>query len=205
MKPQFNDIPTLEEICEMARRPIPFVKGCYIFGSRVYGTSTEHSDWDIILIANAPQDEIELNVGKFNIHIVSPYKFTEWVNMNHIKAVECLFAPDWARILDFDVDFVYNEARFRHTISHTVSNSWVKCKKKLLQSEYRTGIKSIFHSLRIADFGIQFAESSEIQFHSSNWIWDELQSREWNWLDLKSEYQSLKNERLSQFRLVCKK
>ena len=202
---EINEIPTINEISEAARRPLPFIKGCYIFGSRVYGTADRHSDWDIILIANAPQDEIELNINNLNIHIVSPYKFQEWVNMNHIKAIECLFAPDWARLVDFDCDFVYREERFRHTVSHTVSNSWVKCKKKLKQSEYRTGIKSLFHSLRIADFGTQFAESGEIEFSSSNWIWDSLIDRDWTWLDLDQEWRELKNERMTQFRSVCKK
>jgi hypothetical protein len=201
----FNEIPTINEISEAAGRPLPFIKGCYIFGSRVYGTADRRSDWDIILIANAPQDELELSINSLNIHIVSPYKFLMWVNMNNIKAIECLFAPKWARLIDFDCDFKYIEPRFRHDISHTVSNSWVKCKKKLKKSEYRTGIKSLFHSLRIADFGIQFVESGEIDFTSSNWIWEKLSTREWNWLDLDQEWRELKNERMTQFRSICKK
>jgi len=198
-------IPTLEEICTAVNKNQKMVSGCYVFGSQVYGTADRRSDWDIILIANSSSPEVEYNVGNLNIHVIVPDVFMEYVRVNHIKALECLYAPKWAQIKPFDCDFTFKEDSFRHNISHTVSNSWVKCKKKLMQSDYRIGVKSMFHALRIADFGIQFAKTGKIEFGSMNWVWKEIESREWNWLELQNRFQPLRNELLTEFRKLANK
>ncbi len=198
-------IPTLEDISKITGKHPKLIHGCYLFGSRVYGTASIDSDWDIILIANASSPDVEYKIGDFNIHIVVPNQFKEWVRVNHIKAIECLFAPDWAIIKPFEIDFKFRDDRFRHNISHTVSNSWVKCKKKLAQGDYYIGIKSIFHALRIVSFGIEFAKSRKITFDSMNWLWEELNTKEWTWEELKDKYQPLRNILLTEFRTFVEK
>lgn len=200
-------IPTLEEICNEVQKHPKMVKGCYVFGSHVYGTSNESSDWDITLIANASAPEVEYKSDKLNIHILTPDKFAKDIRDNHIRAIECIFAPEWAIIkpvIQRD-DFVFKPESFRHNVSHTVSNSWVKCKKKLEQGDYHIGIKSMFHSLRIAEFGIQFAKTGEIVFDRSNHIWSELSSKTWTWPELKEKYQPLRNELMTRFRELAEK
>jgi predicted nucleotidyltransferase len=200
-------VPTLEEICLIANRHPKMVHGCYIFGSRVYGTASDESDWDVILIANAPSPEVEYKTERINVHVIVPDVFAKDVRDNHIRTIECLLAPEWAIIkpyINFE-DFVFKSKSFRHNISHTVSNSWVKCKKKLEQGDYYIGIKSLFHSLRIADFGIQFAKTRQINFQSSNPLWKELSSKEWTWEELKEKYQPLRNKLLTEFRILSEK
>jgi predicted nucleotidyltransferase len=194
--------PTIEEICETVKRHPKMVKGCYVFGSRVYGTSTEDSDWDIILIANASSPEVEHKTGNLNVHILTPDRFAKELKDNHIRAIECLCAPDWAVLKPFPgIDsFAYRPESFRHNISHTVSNSWVKAKKKLEQGDYYIGVKSIFHSLRLADFGTQFATTKKITYSSMNVVWTDIASREWTWEELKEKYQPLRNLLLTEFR-----
>lgn len=198
-------VPAFEEICERVGKHPKMVHGCYIFGSQVYGTADNYSDWDVMLIANSSVPELEHNDGRFNIHTVTPDKFKEWCDVNHIKSIECMFAPPQFQLKPFDYEFRFKEASFRHNISHTVSNSWVKSKKKLIQSDYYIGIKSLFHSLRIADFGIQFAKKGEIEFSEMNWLWNELMKRNWTWLELEAKYKPLKNELMTEFRTLCKK
>ncbi len=208
-------IPTLEEICKVAKKHPLRVHGCYIFGSRVYGTSNYNSDWDIILICNSSSPEVEINQtstlsSKFkgkelNIHLIVPDKFKQWSKVNHIKAIECLFAPDWAIIKKFDCDFKLSEKSLIHNISHSVSNSWVKSKKKLEQGDYYIGIKSIFHSLRIAQFGIEFVKYGKINFDVSNQIWSELNSKKWNWGELQEKYQPTRNKLMTEFRTLVRK
>jgi predicted nucleotidyltransferase len=183
------------------------VKGMYIFGSRVYGTVGPNSDYDIILIANASAPDVEVKGEKYNIHIIVPDLWDKLLRDNHIKAIECVFAPEWAQLIPYSslYDFVYKEESFRHNISHTVSNSWVKCKKKLEHGEYYIGIKSMFHALRIAEFGIQFAVTKHIQFDSANWIWDQLKSKEWTWEELETKYKMYRNQQLSEFRKAANK
>jgi hypothetical protein len=74
-----------------------------------------------------------------------------------------------------------------------------------MQSDYRIGVKSMFHALRIADFGIQFAKTGKIEFGSMNWVWREIESREWNWLELQNRFQPLRNELLTEFRKLANK
>jgi predicted nucleotidyltransferase len=51
-------IPTLDEIVKISG--IHPSRVCvYIFGSRVYGTSNDKSDWDIIMVANNSVSSIE--------------------------------------------------------------------------------------------------------------------------------------------------
>lgn len=200
-----TNIPTFEEVYTAVGKHPKLIKGCYIFGSRVYGTASESSDWDIILVANAPSPDVEYNVGKFNIHIIVPDLFEKLVRDNHIKAIECIFAPQWAQLKPYPIEFVFKPDSFRHNVSHTVSNSWVKCKKKLEQGDYYIGIKSLFHSLRIAGFGIQFTMSREIKFDYYNIYWKELSEREWSWEELKEKYQPIKNAKMTVFRQYCKK
>ena len=200
-----NNIPTFEEVYTAVGKHPKLIKGCYIFGSQVYGTASENSDWDIILVANAASPDVEYNVGKFNIHIIVPDLFEKLVRDNHIKVIECLFAPEWAQLKPYPIEFVFKPDSFRHNVSHTVSNSWVKCKKKLDQGDYYIGIKSMFHSLRIASFGIQFSMKREIQFDYCNIYWRELSEKEWDWGKLKEKYQPIKNALLTVFRENCKK
>jgi len=195
----------LPKILEAAKVHPSRVKGCYVFGSRVYGTASEGSDWDIILIANAPSYEVEVKSGDLNIHIVTPDVALKYAKNNHIKAIECLCAPEWAKIINFDFNFVYNEKSFRHNVSHTVSNSWVKAKKKLAQGDYYIGLKSLFHSLRIVDFGTQFASNRSIDFSSSNDLWYQMNERKYNWQELSLMYKELINKRLTEFRKLVSK
>jgi predicted nucleotidyltransferase len=200
-----NNVPTFDEVCKAVNKRPEFIKGCYIFGSRVYGTASENSDWDIILVANASSPDVEYNVDKFNIHIIVPDLFEKLVRDNHIKAIECIFAPEWAQLKPYPIEFVFKPDSFRHNISHTVSNSWVKSKKKLTQGDYYIGIKSIYHSLRIASFGIQFAVHRDIVFSTMNWMWDDLNNRTWTWEELQEKYQPIRNNLLTNFRTLCEK
>lgn len=82
-----------------------------------------------------------------------------------IDALECAF---------LDKNFIYKEAKkyidsnnidkiqLRRSISATVSNSWVKAKKKFIDGEERIGYKSLFHALRILMYGIQIYKFGKI-------------------------------------------
>ena len=198
-------IPTLDDILKTAKIHPLKVKGCYIFGSQVYGTAKRDSDWDIILVANNSVNEQEIKHPIYNIHIITPDHFQKLATDNHIKIIECLFAPQWAILKEFPLNFKYKEPSFRHNVSHSVSNSWVKAKKKLEVGETYIGIKSLYHSLRMVTFAIQFAETKCIDFHSTIDLWKDIISTEPNWEVLKDKFQPLRNELLTKFRLSATK
>jgi len=179
-----------------------------IFGSQVYGNTNKDSDWDIIMVANNSVESTEIRRGLFNIHVYTPDKFKSDLEWHRINNLECIFAPDWAKLKEtIKYDFKLNLAKLRHATSHISSNSWVKCKKKLeLTDEYHIGVKSLFHSLRIPMFATQIANSGKItDFYCANNIWKKIISESWTWQKLDQEFRDLRNTILSDFRKVVEK
>jgi predicted nucleotidyltransferase len=181
----------------------------YLFGSRVYGTANRDSDWDAIMIAKNSVESTEIRKGLFNIHVYTPDKFKEDLENHRINNLECIYAPDWAKLkedIKFD-NFKIDKNKLRHMISQISSNSWVKCAKKLEQeNEYYIGVKSLFHSIRIPMFGSQIAEYGKIvDFSCANWIWDVIKSNHWTWASLYKRFKPIINDELSKFRILSPK
>lgn len=213
-------IPTTDDIINASGFHPTRVHNVYIFGSRVYGTANQSSDWDIIMVANNSVESTELSGlkrGLYNIHVYTPKKFEEDLNWHRINNLECIFAPEWTKLKEsIKWDFRLDNSKLRHSISHISSNSWVKSKKKMEQGDYYIGIKSLFHSIRIPMFGTQIATYGEIvDFSCANWIWDELTNTElphymrdkkrWTWSELDERWRPVINSTMTQFRMVAGK
>ena len=232
----FKWVPKLEDVIEIAGIHPSRVFNVYIFGSRVYGNYDAASDWDIIIVANNSVEAIELketvqdkysyNMNarfiRYNIHIYTPDRFQKDLDWHRMNNLECIFAPDWAKLKeDKKYEFKLDLKKLRHASSHISSNSWVKCKKKL-DGEYRTAIKSFFHSIRIPMFATQIARYGRItDFTTANFIWRKLmfeevvynpktyspehKDRRWDWESLNLEFKITYNLMLSLFRKVTDK
>jgi hypothetical protein len=194
---------TREEVIKASGLHPSRILNIYLFGSRVYRNSNLDSDWDIIIIANTSYPEKEIISDKFNIHIMTVDRFSDGLDYHNIRNIECVLAPAWAKLQElhlFNLDIKLN--KLRHSISHSNSNSWVKCKKKLSQGDYYIGIKSIWHSMRIAMFGTQLATYGNItDWECANDIWAELNSKKWSWEELDQRFRKFNNGILSEFRL----
>ena len=186
------------------------VHNIYIFGSRVYKTNTDNSDWDIIIVANNSVEATELcglKKGIYNIHVYTPNKFQEDLDWHRINNLECIFAPEWAKLKeDRKWELKFDIAKLRHATCHISSNSWVKAKKKLEQDDYYIGVKSLFHSLRIPMFATQVATSGRItDFSCANFIWNKIKNKRWTWEELDEEFRELRNQVQTDFRKVAEK
>lgn len=101
----------------------------------------------------------------------------------------------------------------RESISEKISHSWVKGKKKLTvgsvpprEDDRRSGMKSIFHSFRICDYGIQIMERGKIiDYGSMNMYWDRLKNFDGTWNDLSHEFKPEFNALKTKFKLICPK
>jgi predicted nucleotidyltransferase len=203
-----RNIPDIESIIRASGKHPSRIFNIYLFGSSIYGTATKDSDWDVIMIANNSVESTEIRRGLFNIHIYTPDKFKADLEWHRINNLECIYAPDWAKLkedIKFD-DFKIHTNKLRHAISHISSNSWVKCRKKLIESEYHIGAKSLFHSIRIPMFATQIAEHGRIiDFTCANFIWDKIKKQYWTWPELDKEFRPILNETLSKFRISAPK
>ena len=201
-------IPQISDILKVAKLHPSRVFNIYLFGSRVYGTHSDSSDWDIIIVAKNSVESIEIKSDLYNIHIYTPDKFQQDLDWHTPKNLECIFAPDWAKLKeDIKYNLTLNIPKIRHATSHVSSNSWVKCKKKLqIANEYNIGVKSLFHAIRIPMFSTQIVNFGEIvDFQCANWVWNKIKEKEWNWEDLDKEFRELHNSTLSDFRKVTTK
>jgi predicted nucleotidyltransferase len=176
------------------------VLNVYLFGSHVYGTNHENSDIDVILVAKTYFDSKDVN-----IHVYTQTQFQSLLDKGEIQMLECFFAPKAFVLKEtvlFKIEFnkTFSE-NLRIAISTICSNSWVKGKKKLIiQGDYdlNLALKSVFHSLRILDYGIQISENQQIiNFKSCNWILTELKK-----LALDYQYDALWNQIEIKFRKV---
>lgn len=183
----------------------------YRFGSHVYGTNNEFSDEDFVVILK------EYHESKSdNIHHFSVVQFQDLINRHDVQALECIFLSTHL-ILKQDRKFIFflDKYKLRTSISTIVSNSWVKGKKKLIINDdydLNLGLKSIFHTLRILDYGIQIAEHNKIiNYSSMNYVLDDLiklsktyeGTELWEMIDAK--YRKLFNSKSSLFKDLCPK
>ena len=200
----------IEDISRISKIHKSRIHNIYLFGSRVYKTHTDKSDYDIILVANNSVECVEIKHPIYNIHIYTPDKFKSDLLWYRPQNMECIFAPDFAKIqenikynLDIDIK------KIRHSISHVSSNSWVKAKKKMTLSneDKNIGLKSLFHSLRIPMFAIQILKDGKItNFSEANDIWFHIRNNSYqDWDYFNKYYKKLHNKILSDFRLLTKK
>lgn len=183
----------------------------YRFGSHVYGTNDENSDEDYICVTKKTvvSDDI-------NIHYYTLSEFQTLVNNCDIQAMECLFLPSEFIIKkSVDIEFNISLTKLRENISTVTSTSYVKAKKKLIvMADYdkRLAIKSLFHSLRILDFGIQLARDGRIsKYDSMNYVYHDvckmasLYSYNELWEILDTKYRKIYNKLKSTFKTYAPK
>lgn len=184
------------------------------YGSRVYGTHSEKSDHDFIIVVNDDshdRDSLESSYHNFNATIYSKNSFREKLIEHKISALECYFLPKEKLLKSgFCYPFRVYPKMLRESISEKASHSWVKAKKKFEVVQDRnvyTAKKSLFHSLRIIDFGIQIAKEGRIvNYGSSNDIWEDvITNPSEDWEDYKKQYQELYNSRMTEFRKLAPK
>lgn len=189
------------------------ILGICEFGSRVYGTNNEDSDQDLLIVVNEYFEPLDKNTSVFTLN-----QFELALNNCDIKVLECFYLKDWLYGGSFRKtfeNFKPDLTKLRTSISTITSNSWVKGKKKItVHNDYDPylGIKSIFHSIRILDFGCQIASENKIvNYGSVNWLYNDLiflwerYHRDELWEIINDRYKSKFNEMSSKFKLACPK
>lgn len=197
--------------------PDSTIHNIYQYGSRVYKTNKPTSDYDYIIIADNVQDhnQIDSYSKDISLHTYSIDTFQNLIDNHKISALECFFLPDEHKIMD-TVRFTFNldKSLLRKEISQKSNHSWVKAKKKLeIEKEYYIGLKSLFHSFRIVDFGIQIAKDGMITNYSSTFcleLWDEIfkyyiDGRNVDWFFYAEKFRHRNNQILTEFRKYAEK
>lgn len=185
----------------------------YEYGSIVYGTYIDgKSDKDYIVIVPDDYavdiDQIEYDNCHYNI-----FHALEWqhkLDNNEVDAMEVYFL-DKKHVIKERIVFQTNivPSKIREQFSRTASNSFVKCKKKLIVPQDfhpRIAKKSLWHSLRIINFGIQILTMNTIEDYSSmNYLYDEIVNNTINeWEFYQQKYKPIYNQLKTKFRLTVR-
>jgi hypothetical protein len=211
----------LEYIIKQLELEPDLVYNLYPYGSEVYGTVGSQSDRDYIIVYEQKIPEQQLNkngwfspkvkkISRYNATLYSPAKFQELLTAHEPAVVECHYLPENAKYENYFFNFYLNLEQLRRSFAAVSSNSWVKCKKKMAQGDNYLGKKSLFHALRLLDYGIQLAENKQIDFRQPHFLndltfkafWEEINSYN-SWEELKTQFQSLYNSLKTKFRLVA--
>lgn len=183
-------------------------------GSTVYGTNNEKSDVDLVVVV---PDKYSDFLDKYvkGIYQFSPeqsfkdFEFlTESTYINLIRdvdimAIESLFLPEnnivqgnFSKYIEY---FNINDKwKIRQSFSGTASNSWAKAHKKMTVEkdfDMYCGQKSLFHSLRILDFGCQLCEFGKIiDYSSANKYFKEIMEMNGaDWEEYKTKFKPIYN------------
>jgi hypothetical protein len=180
----------------------------YKYGSRIYGNYNKKSDHDfIVVMRDKPNNDFSDNL--ININFFTEEEHQQRLLDHEISALETLFLDGEHIILEKEKYwFALDLSKLRHSLSAKASNSFVKAKKKLtIEKDYdlAVGRKSLWHSFRIIDFGIQIAKYGEIRnYDSCNDLFYEIMNH-YTWDELFEKYKKKHNKLMSEFRKLAPK
>ena len=99
--------------------------------------------------------------------------------------------------------FELNKELLRKQISAVSSNSFVKCKKKMLQGDEYIGKKSMYHSIRILGYGIQIAKYGRIvNYEAYNFYYDVVMCK-YDWEEIHEYFKPIYNSMKSEFKILA--
>ncbi len=204
----------MEQITQLEQNIINQALNIYCYGSFVYGTYQDGvSDKDFIVIVPDKFSDFDLSQFEQGNNQYSIYTKSTWqhkLDNNDVDAIETYFLSERYKVKETEYFKTnINPEKIRENFSRVSSNSFVKCKKKLtVEKDYnpRVGKKSLWHSLRIIDFGTQILKTGRIyNYGSMNHLHDDIVNSQRNdWEFFKEKYQPIYNAMKTNFRLAEK-
>ena len=183
----------------------------YQYGSRVYESISDSSDYDFIMVGNHSESKREFTNSEISCTIYNVEEFKKLIAEHEISVLECLFLSE-SNILKQKVsfDFSLELPKLRKSIAKKASHSFVKAKKKLtIKEDYNqyVGLKSLFHSFRIIIFAIQIAEYGKIVDYTAanDYFVSIFSDPTLDWEYLKDKYKPMHNKLMSNFRKLAPK
>jgi hypothetical protein len=169
---------TPEYICEQLKLDLTKVINIYPYGSKVYGTATEHSDDDFVIVfkgsllpSGAFKDNaISSNDYKIQGVCYSRSGFIDAINNYQVTALECIFLPE-NRMVKNAMPMSLRKLDLKEMakkIISTASSSWHFASLAYKSEDIDGSKKNIYHALRIVEFGLQIKEHGKIIDYSAS-------------------------------------
>jgi hypothetical protein len=157
------------------------IHSVYRAGSRVYGTATEASDEDFVVVLarrDARQDLVFRDSVNIVLHGVD--SFQKALADQSVFALECFFLPKEHRLKAPQQPFAYKLDRNKLAESASSrSASDFKKAARTFAEEPLPAKKKLFHALRVPMFALQIARSGKItDYGEATPLWREIQADE---------------------------
>ena len=183
------------------------IRNIHVFGSRVYGTHRIDSDYDVIVVACSVNSNVEFRNGDYNVHVTTPDIFEDKLIRHNINNLECIYAPFNAQIyqeINYNKIFNLKNGMLKKSLITQSTAAWSQGRKRIESGNIISGAKSLFHSIRILDFGIQIIKYNHIKdFSSCNEIWKMLDESEClKWEDYDGLCFNKKKLKMKEFREI---
>jgi len=171
---------TKEEIINIIQIHPLKVRNIYLFGSQVYGTQREDSDFDFIVVACSMLEKQEFRHDNYNIHVHTPDIFLDGLKEYQMQYLECIYAPQFAklqeRMIQPDKNFILKLDMLKYKGINQSFSAFHKAKERIIDGDLFRGVKSLWHSLRILQFFKQIIDNEKIiDFSSANIYWNMIQ------------------------------
>jgi hypothetical protein len=190
-----------------------------IWGSRLYGCHRKESDHDFqLIVPDNVVAEIKSNISHGwnarcgDVHLHSETEYLQSLADFKPWAIETHMAPNLYRTIgktELKTVTPLDKKKLRDEFARTASNSYVKCKKKLIiDNDFNPLIakKSMFHSLRLLDYAWQIAHTGHIRdWGSMNNHLRNLIALPNDWKAIEAEYKPIYNQLASALREACPK
>ena len=195
-----------DELTHLLHNDITIIN-VYQFGSTNYHTHHEKSDRDYVIVAEMDKEFTEIKPQGISLQVYTLEHFQRELDNHKIEMIEAVAHP---LIENVKINYTFDPIKLRHSVSMKASNSYVKAKKKLtVEKDYYVAKKSLFHSLRILNFGIQLCQNSgEIVDWNMKSLYDEimdLPDDETKWNEWEDNFKKRYNALHSAFKLVAPK
>lgn len=161
-----------EEICESLKIDYSQVLNIYPYGSKIYGTATENSDEDFVIVYRSSllpsgafrDNAISSEDKKIQGTCYSRGGFIDAINNYQICALECLFLPE-DKIIQQKMTFKmqkFDKKTLGKKIIETSSASWYHGTLSYKDNNMEYAKKNVFHAIRILMFGRQIKRHGKI-------------------------------------------
>ena len=175
------------EICNNFKIDPDQILNVYCYGSRVYNTHQETSDYDYIVVhkgafleSGAFRENAKSNHDRtMQIINFSRSGFKSGLENYEINCLECLYLPNDMVIQKkwpFKLEKI-NKKEFIDKIISKVSASWHSASLAIKDDNTEYARKGFYHAMRILDFAIQLKENNftKIDFNTAKPIRDLIQ------------------------------
>lgn len=173
-----------EEICQRLKIDYSQILNIYPYGSQVYGTATEDSDEDFVIVYKSSllpsgafkDNAISSEDKKIQGTCYSRSGFIDAINNYQICALECLYLPADKIVQQKMVFKMYkfDKIDFAKKIIETASSSWYHGTLSYRDGNIEYAKKNVFHAIRILLFARQIKKHNKIVDYTAANEWKKI-------------------------------